>query len=67
MGHYTQVDIHAGYTQPSSIGKTSVFVGVSNLFDKSPPYIYSAALANSDPSTYDYLGRYFYGRVQHQF
>ena len=67
VGHYTQVDIHAGYTQPSSIGKTSVFVGISNLFDKTPPYIYSAALANSDPATYDYLGRYFYGRIQHQF
>ena len=32
-----------------------------------PPYIYSAALANSDPATYDYVGRYFYGRVQHKF
>ena len=67
VGHYTQVDLHAGYTQPSSIGKTSFFVGVSNLFDKAPPYIYSAALANSDPATYDYLGRYVYGRIQHQF
>ena len=31
------------------------------------PYIYSAALANSDPSTYDYLGRYVYGRVSQSF
>jgi outer membrane receptor protein involved in Fe transport len=64
---YTQFDVHAGYAQQSTLGRTMFFVGVSNLFDKKPPYIYSAALANSDPSTYDYLGRYVYGRVQHRF
>ena len=38
-----------------------------NVFNQSPPYIYSAALANSDPSTYDYVGRFVYGRVTHKF
>ena len=64
---YLQVDVHAGYTLASSLGKTSLFAGISNLFDRAPPYIYSASLANSDPSTYDYLGRYVYGRIQHTF
>ena len=64
---YYQIDVHAGYTLASSLGKTSLFAGIMNLLDKAPPYIYSAALANSDPSTYDYLGRYVYGRVQHRF
>ncbi len=67
VGAYVQLDLHAGYSILSGAGKTSFFVGVSNLTDKQPPYIYSAALANSDPSTYDYLGRYVYGRVQHKF
>jgi outer membrane receptor protein involved in Fe transport len=67
VGSYVQLDIHAGYSQPSTFGVTSFFAGISNLFDKKPPYVYSAALANSDPSTYDYLGRYVYGRVQHKF
>jgi outer membrane receptor protein involved in Fe transport len=67
VGSYVQIDIHAGYSQPSTLGVTSFFAGVSNLFDKKPPYVYSAALANSDPNTYDYLGRYVYGRVQHKF
>jgi outer membrane receptor protein involved in Fe transport len=67
VGSYVQLDIHAGYSQPSTLGVTSFFAGVSNLFDKKPPYVYSAALANSDPNTYDYLGRYVYGRVQHKF
>ena len=64
---YVQFDVHAGYTMPSSFGKTSFYAGISNLFDRAPPYIYSAALANSDPATYDYLGRYVYARVQQTF
>ena len=64
---FYQVDIHAGYSIPSKLGTTSFFAGVNNLFDKAPPYIYSAPLANSDPLTYDFLGRYVYGRIQHRF
>jgi outer membrane receptor protein involved in Fe transport len=64
---YYQIDVHAGYTLTSTIGKTTLFAGVINALNKAPPYIYSAALANSDPSTYDYIGRYVYGRVQHKF
>ncbi|TMB13918.1 MAG: TonB-dependent receptor, partial [Deltaproteobacteria bacterium] len=64
---YYQLDVHAGYTFTSTVGKTSLFAGIMNLTDKVPPYIYSAALANSDPSTYDYIGRYVYGRIQHRF
>ncbi len=67
VSSYFQVDIHAGYTLVTSYGRTNFFAGITNLMDKQPPYIYSAALANSDPASYDYLGRYFYGRVQHTF
>ena len=64
---FYQLDAHAGYTLTSTLGKTTLFAGIINLTDKAPPYIYSAALANSDPNTYDYIGRYVYGRVQHKF
>jgi outer membrane receptor protein involved in Fe transport len=67
VGHYVQVDVHAGYTLATVLGKTGFYVGVSNLLNQQPPYIYSASLANSDPSTYDYLGRYIYGRVTQTF
>jgi outer membrane receptor protein involved in Fe transport len=67
VGSWVQVDVHAGYTLANPLGRTSIFAGVSNLFDKAAPYVYSAALANSDPSTYDFIGRYVYGRVQHKF
>jgi len=64
-GHGTQV-VSCASCSPLA-AKTTFFAGVLNLTDKQPPYIYSAALANSDPNTYDYVGRYFYGRVQHKF
>jgi outer membrane receptor protein involved in Fe transport len=64
---YFVTDVHAGYSFKTSYGRTSFFAGISNLFDVNPPYIYSAALANSDPTAYDYLGRFVYGRITHQF
>jgi outer membrane receptor protein involved in Fe transport len=64
---YFQTDVHAGYALNTPIGRTSFLAGVSNLFNVTPPYVYSAALANSDPTAYDYLGRYVFGRVQQQF
>jgi iron complex outermembrane recepter protein len=67
VGSYVTFDLHAGYALNTSVGKTTFFVGMSNVLDKAPPYIYSANLASSDPGTYDYLGRYFYGRVSQRF
>jgi outer membrane receptor protein involved in Fe transport len=51
----------------TSVGRTIFMAGVNNVFDQSPQFVYSAALANSDPTIYDYLGRFVYGRVQHKF
>jgi len=67
VSSFYQLDVHAGYTITSTFGKTTLFAGILNLTDKRPPYIFSAALANSDPSTFDFVGRYIYGRVQHRF
>jgi outer membrane receptor protein involved in Fe transport len=67
VGSNTVVDVHAGYALSSVAGKTAVAVGVNNVFDKAPQYVYAAVLANSDPSVYDYLGRYYYLRLQHSF
>jgi outer membrane receptor protein involved in Fe transport len=64
---YFQLDLHASYVIKNTFGKTAIFAGISNVLDQQPPYIYSAPLANSDPSAYDYLGRYFYARVQQTF
>ena len=60
-------DLFLGYTVKSKAGTTALTVGVNNITDQDPPLIYSGFLANSDASTYDYLGRYFYTRLNHSF
>jgi outer membrane receptor protein involved in Fe transport len=67
VGHYITFDAHVGYTVASPLGKTFFNVGVNNVFDQAPPFVYSANLANSDPTAYDFLGRYVYGRVTQNF
>ncbi len=49
------------------MGKTLFLVGMNNVFDKAPQYVYSAPLANSDPTIYDFVGRFVYGRIQQTF
>jgi outer membrane receptor protein involved in Fe transport len=59
--------VNAGYQIQSGLGKTTVMVGVNNVFDKAPQYVYAAPLANSDPSTYDFVGRFVYTRIAQNF
>lgn len=67
VGHNWTVDLNASYTLRSPVGRTLLLVGVNNVFDQSPQYVYAAPLANSDPSIYDFVGRYVYARMQHTF
>ena len=48
---------------------TRVEFGVNNLFDKQPPVLYAnnTLNADTDPSDFDLLGRYFWGRVTVKF
>ncbi|MGI2855053.1 TonB-dependent receptor [Shewanella algae] len=41
--------------------------GVNNLFDKEPPYYTGNNDSNTDPYTYDMLGRYFFVRASMKF
>jgi outer membrane receptor protein involved in Fe transport len=67
VGHNTTMDLNASYTLRSSFGRTLVMVGVNNVFDQTPQFVYSAPLANSDSTLYDFIGRYVYFRAQHTF
>jgi outer membrane receptor protein involved in Fe transport len=62
---YAISDIYAGYAFTSSLGYTSIQAGINNLFDTPPPRVYNAFAPNSDPSAYDFLGRFFYVGVRH--
>ena len=67
VGANVTLDLHASYTLSSTVGRTMLLVGMNNVFDQTPQFVYSANLANSDPTIYDYVGRFVYGRVQHTF
>jgi outer membrane receptor protein involved in Fe transport len=62
-----KLDLFGGYDLPSRLGKTSVQVGVNNAFDATPPVVYNAPAANSDATTYDFLGRMVYLRMSQLF
>ncbi|TKB48237.1 TonB-dependent receptor [Ferrimonas sediminicola] len=47
--------------------KVSLRAGVNNLFDKQPPYYSGNNDSNTDPYTYDVLGRYFFANLNVKF
>ncbi|MBM4197531.1 MAG: TonB-dependent receptor [Gammaproteobacteria bacterium] len=63
----TYIDMTAGYTIES--WDTKIQVGVNNLGDNQPPILFQNNVlnANTDVSTYDTVGRYFFGSVVKQF
>lgn len=60
-------DLFASYTFANEAGTSTLAVGVNNVLDQEPAVIFGGFLADSDASTYDYLGRYFYARLTHAF
>ncbi len=67
VAHYDQFDVFLSYQFRSPTGKTTLAAGVNNLFDRSPSKIYNGFTAASDPTAYDFMGRFVYGRVLHSF
>jgi outer membrane receptor protein involved in Fe transport len=67
VDRYVKVDLFGGYEVRSGAGTTTLQVGVNNLFDASPPVVYNAAAANSDATTYDFIGRMVYVRLSQHF
>ena len=56
-------DVVGTYT----FGVTTVTVGVNNLTDQDPPYFHSVFNANTEPGTYDVIGRRVFGNVVFRF
>ena len=54
------------YLMHSSFGNTTLAVGVRNLTDKNPPYVYNETFIFTDPG-YDLVGRFIYGRLTQSF
>jgi outer membrane receptor protein involved in Fe transport len=67
VSHYDQWDVYLSYALRSPAGKTTLAAGVNNLFDRAPSAIYNGFTAASDPTAYDFMGRFVYGRLSHGF
>jgi len=67
FGATTYNDIQFGYNLEA--WNTRFDVGVNNVGDKQPPFLYAnnTLNANTDPTDFDLMGRYYWGRVTVKF
>jgi len=66
-GNYVYNNFTVGYNiQPIN---TRIDIGVDNVFDKQPPFLYAnnSQNANTDPNDFDVIGRYYWGRITVKF
>jgi len=64
---YVTFDVFASYTLRSPAGRTTLGAGVNNVGDHKPAVIYNGFTAASDPTAYDFMGRFGYVRLSHTF
>lgn len=62
-----KLDLFGSYTLHHVAGTTTLLAGVNNLLDRSPAVIYGGNEGNTDGTTYDLLGRFFYVRLSQRF
>src|SRR5262249_47652698 len=67
VDRYLKLDLYGAYDVRSGLGKTTVQIGVNNVLDVMPPVVYNAPAANSDATTYDFVGRMLYLRLSQLF
>jgi outer membrane receptor protein involved in Fe transport len=67
VDRYVKLDLFGGYDFPTWLGRATLQVGINNAFDAAPPVVYNAPAANSDATTYDFVGRMVYLRMSQLF
>jgi outer membrane receptor protein involved in Fe transport len=67
VDRYAKLDLFGGYEFGNRLGRTSISIGVNNVLDATPPTVYNAPAANSDPATYDFVGRTIYVRMAQRY
>jgi outer membrane receptor protein involved in Fe transport len=67
VGSYATVDGNVSYDLTSPFGKTTLALGMRNMFDRQPRIVYSGFTNNSDPGQYDFMGRFVYARLSQKF
>ena len=67
VDRYVKLDLFGAYDIRSGFGRTTLQLGVNNVLDAPPPVVYNAPAANSDATTYDFVGRMVYARLSQLF
>ena len=67
VSQYVLFDLFASYALRTPVGRTTLSAGINNVLNTNPPRIYDNGFTFSDPTAYDYIGRYVYGRLSQQF
>jgi outer membrane receptor protein involved in Fe transport len=63
---YVTFDLLLSYLYRNPFGNTTLAVGMRNIADTNPPYVYNETFIFTDPG-YDLVGRFVYGRISHAF
>jgi outer membrane receptor protein involved in Fe transport len=64
---YSAIDASVAYEWRTRLGPATARLGVNNLFDAKPAFIANGLTAASDPTAYDFMGRYFYMRLSYRY
>ena len=66
--NHAGVELHGflSYLLKSPFGNTTFSAGIRNILDQNPPLVYNSFLTYADPG-YDFVGRFVYGRITHNF
>jgi outer membrane receptor protein involved in Fe transport len=67
IGQEITFDIFTSYLLRNPLGNTTISAGMRNALNTDPVRIYNSFLTYADPSAYDFVGRFFYGRISHAF
>lgn len=67
VDRYYNWNLYGTYSVKSRMGVTTVTVGINNVFNSDPPFVFTAFANNTDGSVYDAFGRYYYVRLSQLF
>ena len=66
VGSSWRFDLLLSYGFKTPVGSTTIAGGIRNVFDHHPPRLYDSFLTYADPA-YDFVGRFFFGRLEQKF
>jgi len=64
---YYATDLNVAYDWEMKAGTATAQLGVNNVFDAQPAFITEGFLGGSDPTSYDFMGRYMYVRLSYNY